>query len=1719
VNLLFKYFVSTSLLMLAVFGQVGELPLVIPGTEIGWESNRLELVLRARETAPTVLKVYSPGFDPNDYRSPNELGDERYDDGKGELRTRIRVFDEEGRLRLDKEYGIEPHRWYYLVKGDLPAGDYLFIMQFFGNGKNALVFDLTADPEYVTLEVAPGSMQTYNVRGTSWQRPFRMGKRSWSAPFTVGVYDGDGPDELELRVVYPGGDRRVLPAPGDRRWTRLLIEQEGAYGFEFRQPETARQYTNTVGFKVFLGDIVVKVVDTLGRPVREARVRTRGFYDRTVELAFVPDGWRLVSTRARYGLELAGRRVRFGPGGGEVTFVLEPPSGTLRLSAGAVCATEYLPVPLSLEVGARQVTLNDKGRAEMRLPVGSYPVKVSVPGAQVRAPAEVTVTAGGVAELRIELFPQIRIDLSAAAALAGQAFEVRARAATDFPFELPGRLWLELPAGLRAEGPTEARGALVAGRELELRTSVLAESPGTYRILAGLDPCAARAGTVVDVREPPHYVLTKTVEPAQAAPGETVRFVLAVRNDGGVPGRVRLVDALPKGLVGDDLDTTLELEPGAERRVELVARVAEDARGAIANTARLLDDEGSFVTGARAFLVVLEPRAALSRTLDKRVAVPGERVKVCMQVTNPGAAPLRYTLADQPPAWVLPDGAPNFEGRLLPGEEAEHCYLATVESGPEAEGAFLARLVSNAGQLEASATIRRAPLGLAKSVEPAEVAIGGTVKFTLEVSNPTDHVLEARVVDDPDAGLGLEAMERSFVLEPGERRVLRYQAVPISVGAHRNVARGYVGPTAASEPAAVVVKVRAPQASSRVSTVRMPFRVEARGDALLVRHAPPAAARYLPGSSRLNDQPFTDPRVDDQGRLYWKVPYAPEGELGYALAHEDPLGPLAEPELTLLASDRELALQGGPLLAAYRESRPLGGAAEAASSAEGWAAPLKAVADGRTPIRLRLALPAGMDAAEGLVTLAATPEPQTPDADPHTSGHQVRFEGGVAEVELEPMASPGEAVLVLDDGARRLETRFYVPGPQRTFWTAQGSVTARYGGAFELGGTARGYLERPLGSGTLQAALDTQTNLAASGFAYYPGLAEEERPDRRFPLTGAGEEARQPLYSDDGVAVRYQDERVRTGYFRTSLALPGLSGMPRATALVGELRGDVSASAFAALLPSAVVSEELVPDGSRVYRLGRAARPGSERVVLRQGASEQALEPLRDYTIDYAGALLTLAKPLWPYDVHGAPVRLVVTYAPQTAPRDTLAAGAGVDYQSGPFSLGASAATLDRGRTWKVGVGAGYNTKTLGVSASLGLDAGRFVFGLGAEGRQGSWSARGQLRYDGQIQGQLRVARELSERDAVAFEHRGSSLYNRSSLLYERSFDGRLEGGLGLGYEWTSGSPELVGRVGYRDELTQARLTHSQSFSAAPSLTLFSLDRKLDSNLSARGELAYAWGRGLSGTLGLDQRLGPANLSIDYVLPNASGRGNRARFGIEAPLPLGRRTTLDLFAGYEKDLAGGDYLAAAGAGLRYRSERLSATVGVEGSSGSAGSKVTLRSGASGQLDERQAISFDANHAFGGLNRGRFTLAYAYRGRTLQLLTYHRLLHEGSIQIEGEVAPTWHPSLAFQLRPNAAYRVDFADPAASLYQLGLGANYYLTQRLGFGAGVYYLWQPAVPAAHAAFNVEGSLQIADPLWINLGYTFGGFQGLTPEARPGVYLRLDFFGSSETNDPIVP
>jgi len=1806
---------------LAVSG-IGENPLVIPGTYLGWESSKLELVLRVQEEAQIKLDVYSPGFDPQDYRSPEELGDERYDRRDTLLRTRIRVLDTQGEVKLQREYGVEPHRWHNLINSALPPGDYLIQMLFFGNGKNALVFKLTADPQKATLEVAPNSMQTYNVHGPDWQYPFAITKRDWTAPIRVGIYDGDGPNELLIHVLEPGGVRRNLPAPGNRQWTQYQVSHVGEYKFGFKQPETAKQYTNTVGFKVFLGPVKVNIVDQQGNPVKGAEYRVSGYYDRVVELTTIPPGWELVNVVPHFGRQLTDRQVLFGPGGGDVTYILRPRRVVLHIHASAVCGDQRWPVPLELRVGERRVVLNRAGFAELSLPPGEFPLLLNVPGATIDAPAKIQLSSDREAKLELLVRPQLKVDLTLNPnqISLGQKAVAQATISTEFPYTIPSVLRIVVPEKVELLGNPAAVANISSDQAYTHRVKLKANSVGRYTIKAISQPCTASDEEQLIVQPPAKFQIIKTTTTPTVLPGDVARFKVMVTNKGAQSARVRLLDKLPPGLEGQTLDELITLRPGESYHVELSGKVRAQS-GVLTNTARIFTAEGALIGQASASVKVANVR--LSRTLDKHIVVPGELVKVCLQVGNKGSVVVDYELVDEYPDWLEPQRSVRFQGQIQPGEMHEHCYTAKVRFGPEQEGEFIARLTSNAGNLTATDHIKRVLLRLEKSVRPSRIIIGDEAEFQITLTNPTDHVLSARLLDSPAAGLGIEPREEYVELNPGESRSFRYRVKPHSVGKLLNRASVFINDTPASFSVKAVLEVLPKIKARRISEIKLSFNVEGPGESLLIAHTPPEGSEYRPGSSRLDGKPISEPRVDDQGRLIWKVPYEPAGTLSYTVEHEGALPPLDRPELTLLTGRHQLKLAGDVSLEDYEKASPvdlrardglikeplpgtvfrdvdstkirivapygkevkvqvngvpvtrerLGKAqydpASNTQTLEYYGVPLKvgsnlvtveagdlhdqiriyrtgkpvdlvaipeeAVADGFSPIRVRIESrdDNGFATGMGFVTIESNIEPMEADANPKMSGYQILMRDGVAKLTLRPMNSPGEVVLrYAKDEIERLAT-FYVPGPRNSLIALQGSITARLGTGLEVGGRARGYLEAPFADGTIQGALGVNGGIAPSAFYYHSDLLSKENPNGRYPLTGSGEQSGLPLESDDGIAIKYDTRDFSLGYYKTSLSLPGLEDLPRATALVARTRGDLVAGAFVALLPKDRVLDVIIPDGTRIYKLSNPVQRGTDKVVLRVGAVENELVPLRDYVIDYPSGHITLAKPLWPNDANLVPVRLLVSYAPETAPRNALAFGAGASYKVGPFTVGAAAASMDSGATWKYGAMLGYSWGPFSASVSLSSPStggewnysissayisktlridlryspgAKGVAAIAASGRQGRLSMAGNLRYDGNLSGKLRAAVEMGNSGKIVFEHRGSKTSNRSALLYEQNM-GSLQIGLGAGYEWQTASPSAVGRVGYNSRKLRVTATHRHSFSVAPSLTTLGFSYAFDQNLRGAGELAYEWGAGLSGTFAFYQTLGLANLSISYALPNADGDGNRARFGVHAPLPLNDKITLDFSAGYERDFSEGDYQAAAGTSVRYHDEKLAASFGVEAAIGSAGSKLTLRAGAAGKLSEQQVLSFDANYIHETTWHGRFTLAYAYRGEILQILTYHRIINEAATSFEGEIAPTWHPSLSFQVRPSAAYRVSLSDPESSLYQVGLAANYYFNSRFGFGGGAYYVWQPSLPKSYLSFSVEGSLRLMDPVWLNLGYTFGGFNGLTPESRPGIYLRLDF------------
>ena len=1744
---------------------------VIPGSGLGWATDTVVLHLRAE--GEVRLWLYSPGLDPEDYRSAlkgkPELGDERYD--QGPLETTFRLLDPEGRVLAERRYGLEAHRYDLLFQGVL-KGEYRLEARLEGHAKNAFVLFL---PKGVEAYAPPG-LSVFSVRApqTAYRasEPYPLYRLLVRTPgFRLGLYDGDGPEELEVYLDGPKGRAR-MPVSGDRAWVFYELSP-GAYTLLFRVPPQARQYSNTValGFPTWmrlredgvmeefpLGPIEVRAVDTQGGPVpMEHRLQEeRGF--RVVE-PLLPQGYRLVRVEAEGGQVLEGNRVRFGLKGGRALYVLEKPlpkteekKATLRLEALLVLPTGERPYALSLRVAGKEV----RTPASLELAPGAYTWELpQIPGARVEGPTRVALEPGEARTLVYRVYPQVDLELSPGeqTLMEGERGTLVLRATTRFPDLLPAELRLELPEGLEPLGPT--RASLPLKGEARLEVPFLAKERGAHGVAGALLPYGLKREGRVLVKRPATFALEKRALAERVPVGEGVDFLLRVRNLGDEPGEVVLEDLAPE--LGLAYREVLSLGPGEAKEVRLKGRVGRV--GPMANTARLLLGEKE-VARARAEVVGLAPEARLEREADLGAFVPGEEVLVCLRVANPSEVPLSYTLEDQPPEVVEPLGSTRFQGELRPGEMKSHCYGARVRFGPEAEGLFQATLSYGSERQGKGARLKRLLPLLVKEALPERVLEGQEVAFRLRVKNPLSRPLALTLRESPEAGLGMEAKEMPLLLAAGEEKTLELRATPERPGQYRNQAALLHKGVPAAFPAEARVQVLPLLRAERLSTVEIPYAVETEAGEVLLGFPLPEGATYEPGSARLSGKPIQARQLGST--LLFLLPET-QGVVSFRLRHQKALPPLAEPELTLVYGGRELPFRGTLSLADYRkaspepESRqapilhplpgslipegvtkaivevPLGltprllvNGEEVPFAQVGLVAedkdrgvvrveyyglklrpgknllkleapplydevevfvpgrpkaiqvlPLSLQADGSTPLEflVRVVDENGLPTGFGSLTLETSPEPLLPDAFPLEPGYQLLLKDGEARLLLKPTPVPQEVRVRARFAPLETEERFYAGGLDKPLWLLHGGLVWRVGEG-TLAGTLGAYAELPFLRGRLQAAL-----------GYPAGLAAPQAPER-FPVVGSAGEAKRILPSQDPVAFRYDDHLLSLGYGEVNLSLPGLTS-PKATGAYLETRGEVGLKAYAALLSSGDKEVEILPDGTRLYFLGEAVKPGSEKLTLVEGASEKALIPLKDYTLDYPTGLLVLSRPLYPVSEAGLPVRLRVRYTPDSAQRDFLAYGLGAEYRAGVFSFGAAYQRLPSGSEW----GAEVRYQEGGDRSRLAVQGGaKTRFSLEAAlGDPKGLQVQGSLAYtleDRALSGQARLSHPLGP-GRVALEQRDQE----TALLYELDLK-PLVVGAGLGYAWDQALFLALLRGGYREGGTEVLGTLSTQGA------LLEARQALSDTLTAEAFLSTDWEK-VRGRFGLKQKLGDGNLAVSYELPTEAGEAGRARFGAEVPLPITDKLSLNLSG--QASLPGGFGLSAA---LRYKEEALAALLALDYAEG----KLVLRAGATGALDRENTLGLDATFQLLPEPRGRFSVAYALRGSQLSLLTYHRLVYpEGELKGEAQAAYLLSPSLL--LRAGLAYRHLFQDSLAFTYQLSLGALGYLGDTgLGLGTAVHYAAQPGTGYSALAFSVEGAFRLRDFASLALGYTFADAHlFLTPEAQGGLYLRLDIFG----------
>lgn len=817
--------------------------------------------------------------------------------------------------------------------------------------------------------------------------------------------------------------------------------------------------------------------------------------------------------------------------------------------------------------------------------------------------------------------------------------------------------------------------------------------------------------------------------------------------------------------------------------------------------------------------------------------------------------------------------------------------------------------------------------------------------------------------------------------------------------------------------------------------------------------------------------------------------------------------------------------------------------------------PVQVRADGVSEIVLEVRALDERGVPNGFGPLRVTPTRPLLDADafPELAGHHALVRDGRTLLRFAPSATGGAIDLELRFAELDARSRVALEAEPRLLWTAQGSLAASFTpDGTRLDGSGRGYLEAAGAFGSVQFAFDAGVRLEPDlSVRYRPGM--QPLDSERFPLTGAAEPATDAtLRSDDGVALRYEREGLALRYEAGRVAVPGVTPSAYGSALHvhAELHEGHTATLVAGLLPLQQLRQRIEPDGTRRYALDAVPRVGSERVtllVLRDGLEleRHLLRPGEGYVIDRHAPAIMLARALWKTDLDGNELALEVTYAPEDAPREALALGAGWTYRDGPWTLEAGAASLphEGGSGTTLGVVARYHEVGLEVAAGyerrLWEDSGRArldarwhtpnttLWGALALGVEQRAALHGRVRLPEigvELGGDLRVAREqpaaidaharvaITDDLRLRLQHALEADAHTSSALLEHQAGAMTLAG-GLRYAWDDGALLALAGATWEGAGTRVRLEHAQGLSLTTTSTSeLELDVPLASAL-LRARLQHVWGEGSSGVLGLQQHLaGGANAGLELRLPDAGG-APVAHASLSAPVALSEELRLDLQAGIERPLsADGAFSAAFSVGARYASETLSAGAAADLALRAQGPKLVLQADVRWEPGPAHVLAVDANAQLLTDPSARLNLSYAYHDTDVSLLTYHRARFDPTLVLEGEVGLALRPDPAWSLRPSLAYRALGGDADAFVLQSGYGATYHDPVGVQLGAVFYHTWQPVLGVGVLALGAEVGYEFVPGASLVLGYTLGEGPGLLAGGAPGAHVRLDVHGGTQ-------
>jgi len=210
------------------------------GEQLLWLSGDQTLnVTVARRQLVSIL-LESPALDPRDYRN-TDYGDERYT--QADTQTQYTLLGPTGAVIAQRTFAPtdapqSPHASFQV--GLLDAGTYTLKVHTTGKAKNT--FAVRTSGATITA-----TSVNVNVHSRDWVTAAQLSSNGLQKELLLSLYDTDGPQELEVRLVAPDGRVTPLTGGGDRTSLDVLRpDQVGLSLLQVRQPETAKQYSNTI---------------------------------------------------------------------------------------------------------------------------------------------------------------------------------------------------------------------------------------------------------------------------------------------------------------------------------------------------------------------------------------------------------------------------------------------------------------------------------------------------------------------------------------------------------------------------------------------------------------------------------------------------------------------------------------------------------------------------------------------------------------------------------------------------------------------------------------------------------------------------------------------------------------------------------------------------------------------------------------------------------------------------------------------------------------------------------------------------------------------------------------------------------------------------------------------------------------------------------------------------------------------------------------------------------------------------------------------------------------------------------------------------------------------------------------------------------------------------------------------------------------------------------